>query len=670
MTIAPSTMMTLAWIAATVAGLGFILTVVQLVTVSRELRQSTFALSRESSRWRLFLTATPILFIQIFQPFAFTLIRQPGDAGDGGVVLSLYLLLLMMFQPVFLLELPTSTAWPNTGMIRNYQDNLNALSGRRYNWFAKLALPSVEDQNRSGLSRQLVVGSSKALLSWIVKYGLTSISLFHLKYDYKKMRQFIEKEYIRYQITIDVILIVSVYGAVAVVAFTCYLHFTGQSVSDAMSKPGLLSIAPAIICAAAAVALLVGRRTLPVETSVWASYVPKELAETMARHRLNTAAPERRKADGRKAPNQLTRLQRRLDRMILFNLLAMVPTALVGLWALVPAPSRSSDLEVGLQLLIVAAALLYSGFLVFRIQDEMAEQWERVGLAVGSRLPLHFVRSMGHRATNSIEPSVYSLKRIAEWLAELGPDADGKIGVKADDVDFHRGTTEDGIRGLQRLLEWFGALRERARDLRSDFDLWLDPKRQRWVRMGTLIDHVEQQAEAFREREKQPSGAPIDFGILFESPSVDGTHQSNDPNNIEIWVDDGTLTDILSNVIRNGFNAVFDKMLASPDSSTNPEVLVRVSYFRGSLSPITITVRDNGIGVPQDLRDQIFEPYVSSKGTMGSGLGLFVARDYMRTIGGAISFTTSQKPGHSFTEFTISLPYTRVRDAGSDGVAA
>jgi C4-dicarboxylate-specific signal transduction histidine kinase len=51
---------------------------------------------------------------------------------------------------------------------------------------------------------------------------------------------------------------------------------------------------------------------------------------------------------------------------------------------------------------------------------------------------------------------------------------------------------------------------------------------------------------------------------------------------------------------------------------------------------IEITVEDDGSGIPENLRDSIFEPFVSSKHTVGVGMGLTVARHSLRNLGGEV----------------------------------
>ena len=62
---------------------------------------------------------------------------------------------------------------------------------------------------------------------------------------------------------------------------------------------------------------------------------------------------------------------------------------------------------------------------------------------------------------------------------------------------------------------------------------------------------------------------------------------------------------------------------------------------------------DPGPGLPPDLRDQVFEPFVSGK-PHGQGLGLALVRKLLRDMGGRISHERDERAGR--THFRINLP--------------
>jgi signal transduction histidine kinase/ligand-binding sensor domain-containing protein len=107
---------------------------------------------------------------------------------------------------------------------------------------------------------------------------------------------------------------------------------------------------------------------------------------------------------------------------------------------------------------------------------------------------------------------------------------------------------------------------------------------------------------------------------------------------------------VLLNLFNNAFYAVNEKKKTA-DESYKPEVEVETEKKEGK---ITITVCDNGNGIPQDIIDKIFQPFFTTKPTgEGTGLGLSLSYDIIKAHGGEIKVNTKENEG---TEFTIQLP--------------
>ena len=70
---------------------------------------------------------------------------------------------------------------------------------------------------------------------------------------------------------------------------------------------------------------------------------------------------------------------------------------------------------------------------------------------------------------------------------------------------------------------------------------------------------------------------------------------------------------------------------------------------------VEIKVRDNGTGIPPEIRDQLFQPFFTTKPTgEGTGLGLSISYDIVtQQHGGTIA--VESEPG-GFSEFTVRLP--------------
>jgi signal transduction histidine kinase len=124
---------------------------------------------------------------------------------------------------------------------------------------------------------------------------------------------------------------------------------------------------------------------------------------------------------------------------------------------------------------------------------------------------------------------------------------------------------------------------------------------------------------------------------------------------------------VVLNLINNAFYAVSEKQKAEsakPGSSFEPTVIVSTHY---SLSPgegrlsrtsregeAIITVQDNGPGIPDSIKEKIFQPFFTTKPTgQGTGLGLSLSYDIIKAHGGELKVETREGAG---TTFIISIP--------------
>jgi signal transduction histidine kinase len=111
------------------------------------------------------------------------------------------------------------------------------------------------------------------------------------------------------------------------------------------------------------------------------------------------------------------------------------------------------------------------------------------------------------------------------------------------------------------------------------------------------------------------------------------------------------LTRVLLNVIGNGFYAA-NKRSREGDGSFRPTLKVTTREFGEG---IEVRVRDNGIGIPPENRDKLFQPFFTTKPTgEGTGLGLSISWDIVTQQHGG-SIEVDSEPGE-FTEFTIRVP--------------
>jgi signal transduction histidine kinase len=112
------------------------------------------------------------------------------------------------------------------------------------------------------------------------------------------------------------------------------------------------------------------------------------------------------------------------------------------------------------------------------------------------------------------------------------------------------------------------------------------------------------------------------------------------------------MTRVFLNLFGNGFYAANKRAQRNSGSGFRP-VLNVATHDRGDT--VEIKVRDNGTGIPPDIRDKLFQPFFTTKPTgEGTGLGLSISYDIVtQQHGGTIAVDSEEG---EFTEFTIRLP--------------
>ncbi len=98
------------------------------------------------------------------------------------------------------------------------------------------------------------------------------------------------------------------------------------------------------------------------------------------------------------------------------------------------------------------------------------------------------------------------------------------------------------------------------------------------------------------------------------------------------------------NVVTNAIDAC--------DQRDDGVVTVRTEQLP-SVGTVQVVVEDNGIGIDADSLKQLFNPFFSSKGSKGTGLGLAVSQKILKEHGGRIH--VESRPGEG-SRFTLEIP--------------
>jgi two-component system NtrC family sensor kinase len=125
------------------------------------------------------------------------------------------------------------------------------------------------------------------------------------------------------------------------------------------------------------------------------------------------------------------------------------------------------------------------------------------------------------------------------------------------------------------------------------------------------------------------------------------------------------ITRAFLNLISNGFYAATKRKEQSNNDAYEPSLMAATKNLGGK---VEITIRDNGIGIPPEVKEKMFNPFFTTKPAgEGTGLGLSITHDIIvKQHSGSIEVDT--QPGE-FTEIRIILPRTAAFIAESGGRA-
>jgi len=101
-------------------------------------------------------------------------------------------------------------------------------------------------------------------------------------------------------------------------------------------------------------------------------------------------------------------------------------------------------------------------------------------------------------------------------------------------------------------------------------------------------------------------------------------------------------------------NSVYALIKKAQKVSFSPEISLKATKTEKA---VTITVRDNGIGIEETIIDKLFDPFFTTKTTgEAAGVGLYLSREIVQNHGGDI---TVKSVKDEYSEFTIILPYKK-----------
>jgi PAS domain S-box-containing protein len=108
----------------------------------------------------------------------------------------------------------------------------------------------------------------------------------------------------------------------------------------------------------------------------------------------------------------------------------------------------------------------------------------------------------------------------------------------------------------------------------------------------------------------------------------------------------GEMMQVISNLIANSIYAM-------PDGGT---LAISIGEAATAEGGIVLTIEDNGVGIPPDVLPRVFDAFFTTRTTVGTGIGLFVAKQFIEGHGGEIGIESNTGPENHGTTVRVFLP--------------
>ena len=235
-------------------------------------------------------------------------------------------------------------------------------------------------------------------------------------------------------------------------------------------------------------------------------------------------------------------------------------------------------------------------------------------------------------------------------------------------VNNFSGLSSELIDELQEALGDVSLIEKRHSEITELMDTLrgnLDKVIQHGKRADAIVKNMLQHS-----REGSGEHGPVDINALVEECLSLAWHgaraekqgfaitrkQSFDPSAGEVDIFPQDITRALLNLISNGFYAATKRNTATNGGDYEPTL---TASTRNLGDRVEIRIRDNGTGIPPDVKEKMFNPFFTTKPTgEGTGLGLSISHDIIvKQHAGSIDVDT--QPGE-FTEIIVTLPRAAV----------
>lgn len=309
-----------------------------------------------------------------------------------------------------------------------------------------------------------------------------------------------------------------------------------------------------------------------------------------------------------------------------------------------------------IKFVVVALLLVALGWLLGQFPSEHVELVYAgvVVLAIGGLVK--YLLKLANFVPNQVNYFLHSLL-CHDYMIHFPSTKDAKLGMMYDNMNHIIAQYRNSLLDIEYKQQYYNRLlRIMTHELRNSItpivtlssDMLKRPENYTPDRMHRGMEVIHGQCvgvKAFLDSYYQLSHLPdpqksiieMDdfFGHLQELMSHPSIHIQWGKG-MKLEADEGLLSQVLTNLIRNAREA----------TEGMPDADIQVIATNSGGSPY-IQVSDNGPGIPEEIREEIFLPFYTTK-QEGTGIGLCLSRQIMRLHGGDLKLLLSNGPGATF----------------------
>jgi two-component system NtrC family sensor kinase len=139
------------------------------------------------------------------------------------------------------------------------------------------------------------------------------------------------------------------------------------------------------------------------------------------------------------------------------------------------------------------------------------------------------------------------------------------------------------------------------------------------------INEIIREVYSFLEKEALYRNIEVELRLAEDLPEISSDH--------------GQLQQVFLNILNNAFFAMEDGGI------------VEISSFEADQDTVCVSIKDNGVGMSEETKKHIFEPFFSTKKGYGTGLGLSITYGIVKKLGGNIEVQSKEGEGALFKVF-------------------